>query len=288
MSSEESIIEYKKRLVELAGPIGTKTPAELSKEDAEEVVMVLERLEKVNISVPLLEKTKIGFMINKLRKSSEPSVALKAKSILKRWKTMVKKPAVVERVKSEGPHFSAPKLQVPISFTEDVFKIDDEMRLIVREKFATFLGDSFDSEMQKRYCAYRMEESMFDHFKSVSKEYKAQFRSILFNLKDESNLEFNAKLCHQMIPFEAVPVLTSVEMASSERLEMIGKIKSDAQESARSDWDKEHMMGGTTDMWRCGKCGERKCTYYQMQTRGADEPMTNFVTCTVCENRWKC
>lgn len=43
----------------------------------------------------------------------------------------------------------------------------------------------------------------------------------------------------------------------------------------------------TTDMFRCGKCKQRKCTYYQMQTRSADEPMTTFVRCTVCSNRWK-
>ena len=44
---------------------------------------------------------------------------------------------------------------------------------------------------------------------------------------------------------------------------------------------------GTTDQFRCGKCGEFKTIYYQMQTRSADEPMTTYVTCTVCENRWK-
>ncbi len=30
----------------------------------------------------------------------------------------------------------------------------------------------------------------------------------------------------------------------------------------------------TTDQFQCGKCRQRKCTYYQMQTRSADEPMT--------------
>lgn len=29
-----------------------------------------------------------------------------------------------------------------------------------------------------------------------------------------------------------------------------------------------------TDAFKCSKCNQRKCTYYQMQTRSADEPMT--------------
>lgn len=62
--------------------------------------------------------------------------------------------------------------------------------------------------------------------------------------------------------------------------------------------------------FKCGKCKSTKTTYYQMQTRSADEPMvrftwnhlimslfnlltrplsqTTFVTCTTCSNRWKC
>ena len=34
-----------------------------------------------------------------------------------------------------------------------------------------------------------------------------------------------------------------------------------------------------TDMFECGRCKVRKCTYYQLQTRSADEPMTTYVTC---------
>jgi len=39
---------------------------------------------------------------------------------------------------------------------------------------------------------------------------------------------------------------------------------------------------GATDMFSCEKCGKNRTTYYQMQTRGADEPMTIFVTCLDC------
>ena len=40
--------------------------------------------------------------------------------------------------------------------------------------------------------------------------------------------------------------------------------------------------------FKCGKCKSVKTTYYQLQTRSADEPMTTYVTCLGCNNRWKC
>jgi DNA-directed RNA polymerase subunit M/transcription elongation factor TFIIS len=42
-----------------------------------------------------------------------------------------------------------------------------------------------------------------------------------------------------------------------------------------------------TSIFRCGKCKLNNCTYFQMQTRSADEPMTTFITCLNCNNRWK-
>ena len=38
---------------------------------------------------------------------------------------------------------------------------------------------------------------------------------------------------------------------------------------------------------KCGKCGMRKVSYTQAQTRAADEPMTTFCECMNCGNRWK-
>jgi DNA-directed RNA polymerase subunit M/transcription elongation factor TFIIS len=44
----------------------------------------------------------------------------------------------------------------------------------------------------------------------------------------------------------------------------------------------------TTDQFKCGRCKQKKTTYYQVQTRSADEASTNFVTCINCGNEWKC
>lgn len=43
-----------------------------------------------------------------------------------------------------------------------------------------------------------------------------------------------------------------------------------------------------TDLFTCSRCKKSECTYYQIQTRSADEPMTCFVTCLNCGKRWKC
>jgi len=50
----------------------------------------------------------------------------------------------------------------------------------------------------------------------------------------------------------------------------------------------EVNVEAATDTFTCRKCKSNKCTYYQMQTRSADEPMTTFVSCIECGNRWKC
>ncbi len=50
----------------------------------------------------------------------------------------------------------------------------------------------------------------------------------------------------------------------------------------------ETVIEAATDTFKCRKCKSNKCTYYQMQTRSADEPMTTFVSCLDCGCRWKC
>ena len=37
---------------------------------------------------------------------------------------------------------------------------------------------------------------------------------------------------------------------------------------------------------KCGKCKQNTVDYHEMQTRGADEPMTVFAHCLTCGHRW--
>lgn len=53
------------------------------------------------------------------------------------------------------------------------------------------------------------------------------------------------------------------------------------------DFFREEKEDEAEGLFTCGKCKTKKTTYTQKQTRSADEPMTTFVLCKNCGNRWK-
>ncbi|PNH08820.1 Transcription elongation factor A protein 1 [Tetrabaena socialis] len=114
-------------------------------------------------------------------------------------------------------------------------------------------------------------------------EYKAKARSLCFNLKDAKNPDLRERVLSGSVPAEALVRMSAEEMASDEQKRKNKELK---------DWlAKEATLGlnntASTDMFQCGRCKQRKTTYYQLQTRSADEPMTTFVTCVNCQARWK-
>lgn len=58
------------------------------------------------------------------------------------------------------------------------------------------------------------------------------------------------------------------------------KIKSDKIKNEL----KPHAM---TNLYKCSRCKNKECSLYEVQTRSADEPMTQFITCLKCNNRWR-
>ena len=49
----------------------------------------------------------------------------------------------------------------------------------------------------------------------------------------------------------------------------------------------EGNLAMATDRFRCSRCKKKLCSYYELQTRSADEPMTIFISCLNCGKRWK-
>ena len=114
---------------------------------------------------------------------------------------------------------------------------------------------------------------------------KANYQSILFNLKDPKNPDLRRKVLLGEIKPETLVTMSAEEMASHKRQSENIQIQLKSLKRCMHDADEEEKA--TTNMFQCSRCCERKCTYYQMQTRSADEPMTTYVTCCKCNKRWK-
>lgn len=106
-------------------------------------------------------------------------------------------------------------------------------------------------------------------------------RSKILNLKDKNNPDLCRNVCSGAITPQEFVRMSTEEMKS----EMIRKIEESAQELSLSDMQVPQHMA-ETDLFKCKKCDKRQCSYRQLQTRSADEPMTTFVTC-VCGHRWR-
>ena len=110
--------------------------------------------------------------------------------------------------------------------------------------------------------------------------YIDRLKMIIINLKNNKDLLDRVK--KKTIQAHKVAFMTHQEMKPQQWKVLIDakKIRDDNLYSPKID--------ANTDNFVCRKCKSRKCSYYQLQTRSADEPMTTFVTCIDCGNRWKC
>lgn len=58
------------------------------------------------------------------------------------------------------------------------------------------------------------------------------------------------------------------------------------RQTANDEFLYSRTAGIKTNDYKCGRCKEKNCTYYQLQVRCSDEPMTTFINCLNCGNRW--
>ncbi|XP_052475084.1 transcription elongation factor A protein 3 isoform X22 [Carassius gibelio] len=131
--------------------------------------------------------------------------------------------------------------------------------------------------------AAEIEDHIYQEIKALDMKYKNRVRSRISNLKDPKNPNLRKNVLAGAIELRRIATMTAEEMASDELKQLRNVL---TQEAIR-----EHQMaktgGTTTDLLQCGKCRKKNCTYNQVQTRSADEPMTTFVLCNECGNRWK-
>jgi transcription elongation factor S-II len=161
----------------------------------------------------------------------------------------------------------------------------DKFRSNIRSKLNDILNNEKNSNnLEKGIFNYSLNEAK--NRKVVKKWdnpyfvqiYLDRLRSIFTNLTNKNLLE---QLNSGSIKAHSIAFMTHQEMSPE---------KWDALITAKSKRDQnkfETNLEAATDTFTCRKCKSQKCTYYALQTRSSDEPMTIFVTCLDCGQRWK-
>jgi transcription elongation factor S-II len=162
----------------------------------------------------------------------------------------------------------------------------EQFRLNIRGKLNIVLeNEKHSSNLEKGIFNYALKEATN---RKVVKKWDNQYfvqiyidrlRSIYLNLKNPEILD---QIKSEAVQAHTVAFMTHQEMRPDKWKELI-------EEKVKKDKNKfETNVEASTDTFTCRKCKSNKCTYYQMQTRSADEAMTTFVTCIECGQRWKC
>ena len=161
----------------------------------------------------------------------------------------------------------------------------DTFRKNIQNKFEDLLNDESKSiNLEKGIYNYAIKES--NNNKIIKKWdnpyfvqlYLDRLKSIFVNLKNENLIN---KIKNDEITAQTLAFMTHQEMNEDIwKVLLDKKIKRDANKYTNN-------TQASTDMFTCRKCKSKRCTYYELQTRSADEPATIFVTCLDCGKNWK-
>ncbi|KAK9468577.1 transcription factor S-II, central domain-containing protein [Lipomyces arxii] len=280
---------------------------------ADATVDILQQLRKgVVPSEQLLRETKLGKAVNKLRSHSDPRVKELVKSMIKKWKDEVTaqkahshsassapKPVLSAEqtvsAKSEPPSDSSanrPKVQrppngAPRDVKTDGVKIDiydDKVRnSCVTITYNALASDSDAHSETLLSTSKDIERVVFQNEKGATASYKTKMRSLYSNLKDSKNPTLRYRVVSGEISADRLYRMSPQEMASDDLKNEIKRLEEKNLFNAQGAKESRAV----TDRFTCGKCKQKKVSYYQLQTRSADEPLTTFCTCENCGNRWK-
>ncbi len=114
--------------------------------------------------------------------------------------------------------------------------------------------------------------------------YMNKLMNIFLNLKEDSyikNNELKQNILANKINIKEIANLTPQELFYDRWEKFLTKKK--ANEEFICSIGKAFI----TKEFTCKRCLKNETSYYQLQTRSSDEPMTTFVKCINCGNNWK-
>jgi transcription elongation factor S-II len=170
-----------------------------------------------------------------------------------------------------------------------------EQALNFREKII----EKFNSIINNQEISEKLEKSIFEYTNNELTK-KGEVMSKAFDMFKKIYLNKSFQLYNNIDPNSPIKNPLLLDKILNGTIDINNIASMTPQEIFPEHWEKlQEKQKATdeflylkkpeaaTDEYKCSRCKERKCTYYELQTRSIDEPMTKFVRCLVCDHRWR-
>ncbi|KAK0656611.1 transcription factor S-II, central domain-containing protein [Cercophora newfieldiana] len=269
----------------------------LTSEPPTTVVKLMEDLKKDTAPTEeQLRSTKAGVTVGRLRSHANRDIARVAGEIVQKWKKNVDaaKDAKKKKEATASPAPAGSSMSKPYEGDTEKrhFKLDkvdtkrthsDSRNNSIGLLYNGLAYQNRESVEEVVARAVEVEEACFTAFKGETAQYRAKLRTLFTCLKRKDNAKLRQRVLLGEIPAGRFVVMTDKELASDEQRAKDEELQKENMKKAQVPMAEKSI----SDALKCGKCGQKKVSYSQAQTRSADEPMTTFCECTVCGNRWK-
>lgn len=254
-------------------------------------------------SEKLLRETKVGVAVNKFRSNSNSDISVLVKKMIKKWKEAVQSEKSAKKsvlTKDESSHASPPQSRPAAGSTSGKFhngprnpKTDGVNTTIydnttrnasISALYTALAIERDDPSNAILSVATEIESEVFkEEYSNVNDSYRNKLRTFTMNLRNKKNPELRDNLLTGNLTPPKFIKMSPSEMAPEALRKEMEKLHKQNLFDAQGATEKRAV----TDRFTCGKCKHKRVSYYQMQTRSADEPLTTFCTCENCGNRWK-
>ncbi|SCV00528.1 LAMI_0G05644g1_1 [Lachancea mirantina] len=272
-----------------------------------EILTILDK--ELQPTEKLLRETKVGVCVNQFKKSSNANIAKLVKKMIGQWRDAISKEkkmrvsakssvgtsAGTVGISARSGNSSEPfKHEKYVSSKPRSAKNDGVLTTVYNHKLRDTMVKAFydalakDSEHPPQSIlttAISIEKAInaASNCDENEKAYKDKYRVIYSNIISRNNPDLKHKINNGDVTPEYLVNCDPKELAPAHLKKKLEEISRQNLFNAQG----ATLERSVTDRFTCGKCKEKKVSYYQLQTRSADEPLTTFCTCEVCGNRWK-
>lgn len=158
---------------------------------------------------------------------------------------------------------------------------DKSIQVISKNIEASILNQTLDQSEKKKF------EASFDDIK-FQQEYRRTFMKVYFNMfKNKCSTYVQQQIYCGNWKITDIALKTHAELNPKIQEEAFKEYNHLLFVSGKGEQMKELEKERMGSIGRCGRCRNTNLDYRQAQTRSADEPLTTFVHCEKCGNRWK-